>query len=117
MTQDVPQTDAPVVGHDIIFECPHCSKSLEIDARGAGFMIVCPDCQREVQVPVPEGVAEAAPDQVEEMLQSLRQKIDQLEKQQTADRACFKRLADEIVLIQSALDRINEIVEARTSAD
>ena len=40
--------------NDIIFNCPKCGKSLSIDRRGAGLLITCPDCQQQVQVPVPE---------------------------------------------------------------
>ena len=36
---------------DIVFDCPHCGKSLAIDARGAGLMINCPECEQDVQVP------------------------------------------------------------------
>jgi transcription elongation factor Elf1 len=41
---------------DIVFDCPHCSKSLAIDYRGAGLTIKCSDCGNEVQVPIPEGM-------------------------------------------------------------
>lgn len=41
---------------DIIFDCPHCGKSLAIDYRGAGLTIQCSDCGRDVQVPIPEGM-------------------------------------------------------------
>jgi hypothetical protein len=42
--------------NDIVFECPHCTKSLAIDCRGAGLAIRCPDCGGEVTVPIPAGV-------------------------------------------------------------
>jgi len=114
---------------DILFECPQCGKSLEIDARGAGYIIICPDCKNEIQVPPwkssgseGETDAEAEDDsderyrvEIEEMLQQLHSKIDRIEKQQLVDDQCFKRIGDEIVLIQSALDRITEIVETRKS--
>ena len=41
---------------DIVFDCPHCSKSLAIDYRGAGLTIPCTDCGKNVQVPIPEGM-------------------------------------------------------------
>jgi transcription elongation factor Elf1 len=41
---------------DIIFECPHCTKSLAIDYRGAGLTILCSDCGQSVQVPIPDGM-------------------------------------------------------------
>ncbi|HMP89660.1 MAG TPA: hypothetical protein PJ991_05640 [Kiritimatiellia bacterium] len=108
---------------DILFECPQCGKSLEIDARGAGYMIVCPDCKNEIQVPAwnslpgnpamdPE-VVEIDADAIEQTIQKLQEKVARLEKLQKVDEHCFKRLGDEIVLIQASLDRITEIVESR----
>lgn len=41
---------------DIVFDCPHCGKSLAIDYRGAGLVIKCSDCGNDVQVPIPDGV-------------------------------------------------------------
>jgi transcription elongation factor Elf1 len=41
---------------DIVFDCPHCSKSLAIDYRGAGLTIKCSDCENDVQVPIPDGM-------------------------------------------------------------
>ena len=36
---------------DIIFNCPHCTKSLAIDERGAGRKVKCVDCGNELTVP------------------------------------------------------------------
>jgi transcription elongation factor Elf1 len=41
---------------DIVFDCPHCQKSLAIDYRAAGLAIPCSDCQKTVEVPIPEGM-------------------------------------------------------------
>jgi transcription elongation factor Elf1 len=41
---------------DIVFDCPHCGKSLAIDYRGAGLTIPCSDCGRNVEVPIPDGM-------------------------------------------------------------
>ena len=41
---------------DIVFDCPHCGKSLAIDYRGAGLTIPCTDCGESVEVPIPEGM-------------------------------------------------------------
>ena len=38
---EIPETD-------IVFECPHCGKSLSIDPRGAGLVIRCTQCQQPV---------------------------------------------------------------------
>jgi predicted RNA-binding Zn-ribbon protein involved in translation (DUF1610 family) len=101
----------------IIFDCPHCGKSLEIDARGAGYTVTCPGCLNEVQVP--DNPASSAPRQdgdrieMEEMLRLLQEKVDRLQAKKDASEHCFTRLADEMALIQAALDRINEIIDTR----
>ena len=38
---------------DIVFDCPHCGKSLVIDYRGAGLQINCSECGESVLVPIP----------------------------------------------------------------
>ena len=45
------ETPAGIKPNDIVFDCPHCGKSLAIDGRGAGLMVTCPDCHRDVVVP------------------------------------------------------------------
>lgn len=49
-TNDSP-APAAVTPNDIVFDCPHCGKSLAIDQRGAGLVVTCPDCSQPVQVP------------------------------------------------------------------
>ena len=49
-------------GSDILFECGQCGKSLSIDCRGAGLNIHCPQCDSELEVPIPEGFDLAALD-------------------------------------------------------
>lgn len=102
---------------NILFECPNCGKSLEIDARGAGYLVTCPDCQHQIQVPGWNELMEAADETaaIEETLRQLQEKIARIEQQQHADDHCFKRIGDEVVLIQAALDRITEIVETRSA--
>lgn len=46
---------------DILFDCPHCGKSMAIEAAGAGLMVPCADCGRQVQVPIPDASTPAAP--------------------------------------------------------
>ena len=41
---------------DIVFDCPHCGKSLVIDYRGAGLQINCSECGETVLVPIPDGM-------------------------------------------------------------
>jgi len=53
---DLAAENADIKETDIIFDCPHCGKSLAIDYRGAGLTIKCSDCQNDVQVPIPDGM-------------------------------------------------------------
>ena len=41
---------------DIVFDCPHCSKTLVIDYREAGLQISCSECGKDVLVPIPDGM-------------------------------------------------------------
>lgn len=46
---------------DIVFNCPYCGKSLAIAPEGAGLMVPCSECGKNVQVPIvndplPEGI-------------------------------------------------------------
>ena len=126
---------------DIIFDCPHCGKSLEIDARGAGLMITCPDCQNEVAVPIPEEsvveetVVEPPPANMEsalakiqaltstvassqakigrlvESLEEVRGRRGYLEKLRTENMSRFDRIAGELTVIQAAIDRVVTILQ------
>ena len=48
--------DADIRDTDIVFDCPHCGKSLVIDYRGAGLQIHCSECGESVLVPIPDGM-------------------------------------------------------------
>jgi hypothetical protein len=70
--EDVPATD-------ITFECPHCAKSLSIDPRGAGLVILCVQCGERVTVPIPEGLEiedfDASPEEISIQLLHARQNL------------------------------------------
>lgn len=53
---DSDNKSARLINNDIIFECEHCDKSLAIDYHGAGLTIQCPDCGKDIQVPIPDGM-------------------------------------------------------------
>ncbi|MBN1557196.1 MAG: hypothetical protein JW951_03520 [Lentisphaerae bacterium] len=90
---------------DIVFECPHCGKSLAIDYHGAGLTIPCTDCGEDVEVPIPEGMEVYDIDSSEEeqeirilnlrkSLVAAEQRISELENQFEALRARHERLED-----------------------
>ena len=41
---------------DIIFDCPHCDKSLRVDASAVGMQVECPECGQEIEIPSSEPV-------------------------------------------------------------
>ena len=36
------------------FRCPHCSRKIEADVRGAGLEVPCPECHRNIEIPTQE---------------------------------------------------------------
>jgi uncharacterized Zn finger protein (UPF0148 family) len=121
---------------DIVFDCPHCNKSLSIDQRGAGLLIVCPECEADVQVPgVPlaernaEAEKAAAAPAVSEALASAHAKIERLvasleevrerrrylEKVRTDNMARYELISKDLVTIQNAVDRIVAIIQDATA--
>jgi transcription elongation factor Elf1 len=120
---------------DIVFECPHCGKSLAIDYRGAGLTIPCTDCGKIVQVPIPDGMQiadiDSTVEQQESMIMNLRKslysaekKIDNLTKEidelktkhesidkiRSESKAQFSSVMERITTIQKAVDDIHKAV-------
>ena len=126
---------------DIVFDCPHCGKSLAIDHRGAGLSIPCTDCGKDCEVPIPEGmelldIDSSEADQeiriinlrraltaAEERIKLLESRLDRLAKQRAlgegvtqGNKEGLKILREQFKTIQSAQLQISnsleEIVEA-----
>ncbi len=38
---------------DINFDCPHCGHNLEVSERGAGLTVACPECAKNIKIPIP----------------------------------------------------------------
>lgn len=77
---EIPETD-------IVFECPHCGKSLSIDPRGAGLVIRCTQCGRPVTVPIPEGMSiedfDATPEELSAQLLNTRKGLARAQRRVT----------------------------------
>lgn len=126
---------------DIVFDCPHCGKSLAIDYRGAGLTIPCTDCGKIVQVPIPEGMdisdidsseeeqevrilnlrrslaaAEERIKQLESEVEELDARRAQLEEMRAANMFKFGAILEKTGAVQKALQDIavtlNEISES-----
>lgn len=117
--------------NDIVFDCPHCGKSLAIDGEGAGMAITCPDCQNVIQVPYPDAMAAetaadatqmqllheqltAAQNRVAELTAELNmatQKVEHLEKVQSDLKTQLEQMSTEWGVIQNALDRVMALMQ------
>ena len=120
---------------DINFDCPLCGKNISIDARGAGLMITCPDCQQEVQVPVPlagDDVAVVSAEDADARVQALQNALAEadsrrerlvaeleaaqrrvvlLEQSAAEQRERFEQISGDLVVIQNALDRMVTLLQ------
>ena len=38
---------------DINFDCPHCGHNLDVNERGAGLTVACPECSKNIEIPMP----------------------------------------------------------------
>jgi predicted RNA-binding Zn-ribbon protein involved in translation (DUF1610 family) len=126
---------------DVLFACPYCEKSMVIDRQAAGLNVKCPDCGEEVQVPHEDRVDEGSrgvqltPDQrIESLSNALqiahgdirrlsasleevtnRRKV--LEKFRARNIRRQDRVAEELTVIQSAVDRIASILQDAEDVD
>lgn len=114
---------------DILFECPQCQKSLGINQAGAGLVVTCPDCGAKMRVPLPEEevlneegsevpVAVVTEGEVDDEVHRLQVSMDELqrrmrylERTRTEHAQKFKRLGQEMELIQAALDRMASVLQ------
>lgn len=103
---------------DVIFECPQCGKSLAIDPRGVGLLVTCPDCQTQVQVPMPVlESAELSDEETggDEPVVDLAERLQLLERFHAMDQERLQQISAEMGLIQAALDRVVTLLnEAQT---
>lgn len=130
---DKPEESTEIKETDIVFDCPHCGKSLAIDYRGAGLTIPCTDCGKNVQVPIPEGMEitdidsseedqeirilnlrrslTAAEHKVEQMSAEVEEMVtrrEMLEKVRTGHIANFGVILEKVAAIQKSLDEIHK---------
>ena len=130
---DRPDDSTEIKETDIVFDCPHCGKSLAIDYRGAGLTIPCTDCGKNVQVPIPEGMEITDIDSSEEeqeirilnlrrSLAAAEQKIEQLtaeveemtvrrellEKVRTTHISKFGAVVEKVTAIQKSVEEIQK---------
>jgi transcription elongation factor Elf1 len=126
---------------DIVFDCPHCGKSLAIDYRGAGLTIPCTDCGNFVEVPIPPGMelvdldsneeeqevrivnlrralgdTELRIRRLEEELDAVMSRREALELARTAGLARDKAVRDNLDALKRIAADLNRAVETLTAA-
>lgn len=98
---------------DIVFDCPHCGKTLIIDYRGAGLQINCSECGETVLVPIPDGMElndlDLDAGEVLKQLFATRKKYQKTELQ-------LQALRTRLVQVQEALGVMQEVVAEGLSA-
>ena len=103
---EMPQDGAEIKDTDIVFDCPHCGKSLAIDYRGAGLMIPCTDCGKNVQVPIPGGMeitdVDISDEEKEARIVNLRRSI-------TASEMRIKQLEAEVEELTVRRDQLEKV--------
>lgn len=92
---------------DIVFDCPHCGKSLVIDYRGAGLQINCSACGEPALVPIPDGMdlrdLDLDPGEILKQLFATRRNYQKAEMQ-------IQMLKAQLVQIQETLGVMQEVV-------
>ena len=92
---------------DIVFDCPHCGKSLVIDYRGAGLQINCSECGESVLVPIPDGMEltdlDLDPGEILKQLFATRRNFQKAE-------LAIQSLKARLVQMQEALGVMQEVV-------
>lgn len=92
---------------DIVFECPQCGKSLAIDPRAAGFVVRCPDCQTEIQVPATLSESTEETEVLVTAASTEPAASPAFEvKSRASDSERLSQIRGELDLIQAALDRL-----------
>ncbi len=135
-----PNADVDIKDTDIIFDCPHCAKSLAIDYRGAGLTIKCSDCGGDVQVPIPDGMelddldrpledqelqiiqlrrsllkAQDRIADLENAIEDLMVRRDALERDRSEQTLRLGSVLEKVGVIDAALKDINKALEAVSS--
>jgi len=135
---DNEQQKADISEKDIVFDCPHCGKSLAIDYRGAGLSFRCPGCRKVIEVPIPEGIdindidrlgavevkgigdeegpapLPESPDEIKLLmteLEELKFRRRYLEQQRASAAKWHQAIQSQVAIIRTALDQIEDTLK------
>jgi transcription elongation factor Elf1 len=92
---------------DVVFDCPHCGHNLCVDFHGAGLMLNCTECSKEVQVPIPEGM------NVDDLDLTPEQALTQLFQTRRALARADKHIAELEEVVASLKERRSVLEKAR----
>ncbi len=114
-----PKSSADIKETDIVFDCPHCGKSLAIDYRGAGLTIKCSDCGNDVQVPIPEGMEiediDSTTEEQEVRIMHLRKSLSASQERVQALESAVEQLTDRREMLEKgraeSMYHLGEILE------
>ena len=99
--------DTDIRDTDIVFDCPHCGKSLVIDYRGAGLQIRCSECGEQVLVPIPDGMEltdlDLDPGEILKQLFATRRNYQKAELQIQELKARFVQLQETLGVMQEVV--------------
>jgi len=110
MADEIIKESEEIQETDIVFDCPHCGKSLCIDYRGAGLNIACTDCGEETAVPIPEGMElddlDSTPQDQEVRIINLRNSLAQSEARANGLAGEVERLTARCTELKAARDAV-----------
>ena len=112
MTDEIIEQSDEVKDTDIVFDCPHCGKSLCIDYKGAGLNIACTDCGAEVVVPIPAGMElddfDTTPEDQEIRIINLRKSLGQCEARAQGLAGQVEKLTARCVALERSQQAVHE---------
>lgn len=133
-----------ITERDIVFLCSHCAKGIVIDHQAVGMMIACPKCSTELLVPErsdPDAFeAEDAKDgrtaeqrvsalssalmashedirRISAHLTDVGKRRKHLEQLRATNIRQLERIAEELTVIQEAVDRMATILQESAAED
>ncbi|MFO7534776.1 MAG: hypothetical protein R6X19_03700 [Kiritimatiellia bacterium] len=97
---------------DIVFDCPYCGKNLCIDYHGAGLMVACPECEKRLQVPIPEGMDitdfDSSPEEVRVRLIHMREALIEAQSHLTEQQQELASLRERCLAFEQIFANVRE---------
>jgi hypothetical protein len=105
-------SEATISETDIVFDCPYCGKNLCIDYHGAGLMVGCPECEKRIQVPIPEGMDisdfDSSPEEVRVRLIHMREALIEAQSRLTEQQQELASLRERCMAFEQIFANIRD---------